>query len=46
MNLGWVGLRPVDKSLNALAIVASIEAIFLCRSDRSTPQKHRHENTR
>jgi uncharacterized membrane protein len=28
-NLGWLGLRPVDKSLNALAIVASIEAIFL-----------------
>ena len=29
VNLGWVGLRPFDPSFVVLAMVASVEAIFL-----------------
>lgn len=28
-NLGWLGLKPFDKSLVVLAMLASVEAIFL-----------------
>lgn len=28
-NLGWVGLRPFDESFVVLAMIASVEAIFL-----------------
>jgi uncharacterized membrane protein len=29
LNLGWVGLRPFDPSFVVLAMIASVEAIFL-----------------
>jgi uncharacterized membrane protein len=29
INLGWVGLRPFDPSFVVLAMLASVEAIFL-----------------
>jgi uncharacterized membrane protein len=29
LNLGWLGVRPFDPSFVVLAVVASVEAIFL-----------------